>query len=304
MTKLLAFSGKKQSGKTTSANFLYGSVMKNTYIDGVNGPEPLVDYADIDQEGRLILPGVINNDTQEVGPVVFPTESTHPGIVQYMSDFVWPNLQTYSFADILKQMCINLLGLTHEQCYGSDEQKNTKTDIRWDNIPGFITEKLPELDEDEAEEIGSIAPYYYKTQGKLKYHPKGFMTGREVLQIVGTQIFRKLRDDVWVQATIGRILRDAPALAVVTDCRFPNEVKGIQEAGGKVIRLTRNPNPNDEHVSETALDKDNFDWDDFDYVLDNATDSIETQNQKLYDILTEWEFIDYEKTAGTIAVEA
>lgn len=85
------------------------------------------------------------------------------------------------------------------------------------------------------------------------YHIPGFMTGREVMQFVGTEIFRKMYSEVWVDATICNINNDNPTMAIITDVRFPNEVKGIQNRDGKVIRMTRNIHT-DEHESEKALD--------------------------------------------------
>ena len=63
------------------------------------------------------------------------------------------------------------------------------------------------------------------------------MTAREVMQYVGTDFFRKIYPDVWVDSTIRKIESEAPDLAVIVDCRFPNETKGVKEAGGKVIKL-------------------------------------------------------------------
>jgi hypothetical protein len=82
-----------------------------------------------------------------------------------------------------------------------------------------------------------------------------------------------------------------------TDCRFPNEVEGVQSAGGKVIRFTRNPFEDDHH-SETALDEDKFDWKKFDWVLDNKEMTISEQNEAIYNKLVEWEFIDYKAIAS------
>ncbi|NMC62387.1 MAG: hypothetical protein GYA55_04395, partial [SAR324 cluster bacterium] len=39
-----------------------------------------------------------------------------------------------SFADTLKDFCIETLGLTYEQCYGTDEQKNSSTKYLWENV--------------------------------------------------------------------------------------------------------------------------------------------------------------------------
>ena len=45
----------------------------------------------------------------------------------------------YSFADALKEkVCIDVMGLSKEQCYGTDEQKNTLTGYRWENLPQEI----------------------------------------------------------------------------------------------------------------------------------------------------------------------
>ena len=67
------------------------------------------------------------------------------------------------------------------------------------------------------------------------------MTAREVMQYVGTDVFRKIQHDVWAGATIKKIDLEKPDLAVIADCRFPNEVDAIQKAGGLVIKLNRNP---------------------------------------------------------------
>ena len=41
--------------------------------------------------------------------------------------------------------------------------------------------------------------------------------------------------------------------------RFPNEVQAVKQAGGVVIRMERDLF-NDDHKCESALDKDQFDW--------------------------------------------
>jgi hypothetical protein len=121
-------------------------------------------------------------------------------------------------------------------------------------------------------------------------HTPGFMTGRDVLQFVGTNIFRRMYNNVWVDSTIRRISADAPDLAIITDCRFPNECQGVQSNGGKVVRLTRSID-GDTHDSETILDKDKYDWNTFDAVLDNANITIEEQNIALQSILDKWNYL-------------
>jgi hypothetical protein len=116
----------------------------------------------------------------------------------------------------------------------------------------------------------------------------GLMTARELMQYVGTNIFRKLYNDIWVEACLNKIQDEASEFAIITDCRFPNEVLAGKGVGAKVVRLTRNPNPMDSHDSEMALDKDKFDWDNFDLIIDNESMSIEEMCAELEDALVSW----------------
>lgn len=178
MTHIIAFAGKKQSGKTTSAEFVTSR---------------------------------------------------------------YPHLKCgiYNFADPLKKnICIDILGLTYDQCYGSDIQKNELVDCYWN---------------------------------------KQQMTAREVMQFIGTDIFRNIQTNVWANATINKIYRDNMDLAVIADCRFPNEVSAIKQAGGCVIKLNRNPYKSN-HESEIALDAPGYDHSIFDLVIDNHNIGISEQN--------------------------
>ena len=65
-------------------------------------------------------------------------------------------------------------------------------------------------------------------------------------------------------------------IAIIADCRFPNEVQAVKDAGGIVVKLTRNPH-NSDHTSETALDVSNYDHNNFDLVLNNDNISIDEQ---------------------------
>jgi hypothetical protein len=185
--KLIAFSGRKQSGKTTSGEYLLGLTLNKS-------------------------------------------------------------VKLYAFADRLKKdICIDILGLSENQCYGSDDQKNTTTNINWN--------------------------------GKK-------LTAREVMEIVGTDIFRALKVDVWTSSTINLINREKPDIAIITDVRFPDEVDAIKNIGGKVVRLTRNPFNADNFI-ENSLDPDKYDWSNFDHVIDNSNLTKEQKDNILYNIFAD-----------------
>jgi hypothetical protein len=169
-------------------------------------------------------------------------------IVDYFKEVLEINegIKIYNFADPLKQdICMKLFGMTYEQCYGDDDHKNQLTDLEWEN------KKL---------------------------------TAREVMQFVGTDIFRKMKQNIWAEATINKIQQEQPKLAIIADCRFPNEVDVIKSAGGAVIKLMLNPF-NSTHSSETALDAKNYDPKNFDIVIFNNNLSVEDKNYAILSFL-------------------
>lgn len=196
-----------------------------------------------------------------------------------------------SFADTLKEFCIETLGLEHCQCYGTDEEKNTSTKYKWEDVPDFLRWKFG--NDPKAQELvrsgattNEILIEFYKDPNSPKDLKTGFMTGREIMQVVGTDLVRETFGNVWAEATIRRIKRLGKKFAVITDNRFPNEIKTIlKEPGGFVIRLTRSPHGMKEvHRSESALD--DFNWHrDKCYVLDNAELDIMQRDAAVVPIL-------------------
>jgi hypothetical protein len=69
------------------------------------------------------------------------------------------------------------------------------------------------------------------------------LTPRWVLQYWGTEVCRKaFHDDIWI-ASLENKLRNSKDDIVISDCRFPNEIKSIKDAGGIVIRVRRGAEP-------------------------------------------------------------
>jgi hypothetical protein len=69
------------------------------------------------------------------------------------------------------------------------------------------------------------------------------ITPRYILQQWGTEVCRKgFHDDIWI-ASLENKLRNSKDSVVISDCRFPNEIKSIRNAGGIVIRVKRGPEP-------------------------------------------------------------
>ncbi len=69
------------------------------------------------------------------------------------------------------------------------------------------------------------------------------LTPRWVLQYWGTEVCRKgFHDNIWI-ASLENKLRTSKDHVVISDCRFPNEIGAIKQAGGLVVRVTRGPEP-------------------------------------------------------------
>lgn len=231
--KIIGIAGRKQAGKNTVANYINGHVLMSRNM--------ITDFY-IDDDGKLIVQTADANG--DVGFGEFDTTRKDRAFVEYAHKELWPYIKIYHFADPLKEMAINLFGLSYKQVYGTDEDKNSLTHLVWENMPACPPDKT------------------------------GNMTARDFLQHFGTNIVRKIYNNAWVNATINRITTEDSELSIIPDVRFPNEVNAIKDNGGIVIRLTRDLY-HSPHDSECALDKELFDWNNFDLVLDNEDLSIE-----------------------------
>lgn len=103
----------------------------------------------------------------------------------------------------------------------------------------------------------------------------GGLTARRALQVLGTEVGRRLHPDVWVRATMREVerlvrgdtregtdpprttVRLLPASVVIPDVRFRNEAEAVKAAGGFLLRVVR-PGAGlegaaGEHASETEL---------------------------------------------------
>jgi hypothetical protein len=257
-TRILAFAGAKQSGKTTSCNFLHGYQLRAQEVVQNFGIEP--------DSGRLIVNTEIasENGQTEQGDTYLDVSRRDSEFVEWAMYNMWPFVKKYSFADSLKSICMSLFGFTYEQCYGSNAYKDQIIPhLRWENMPGVT---------------GDFAP------DGMVFHEAGPMTAREFMQFFGTDVMRKIWEPVWIKRTLKDIEEERPLLAVIDDCRFKNEILAIQEVGGKVIGQTRDPH-GDSHSSEKEI-KDNLDL--LDSVIDNQNMEIHDVCKQIIDTLGKW----------------
>lgn len=261
-TRIIAFAGAKQSGKSTCSNFIHGYELCGRDV---------VDKFMLSETGRLIVKtNVVKEDGKEkVEETFLDTSRKDEAYVEWAMYNVWPFVKKYSFADTLKEIAITLFGLSYEQVYGDDSYKNQRIPhLRWENMPGVCTNEkffvfMQSKMEHELAEDEEDAGY------KLIYHAPGPMTAREFLQYLGTDVMRKMYEPIWVERLIKDIQLEQPAVAVVDDVRFVNEIEALQQVGAKVIGLNRCPHESS-HSSEQIIKEH---WDKLDHVIDNDNDN-------------------------------
>lgn len=111
------------------------------------------------------------------------------------------------------------------------------------------------------------------------------LSPRILLQRLGTDAARYVHPDIWVNALFSKFKKKSKW--IITDIRFDNEVRAIQERGGIVIRVNRDKSKDStehsNHLSETALDN----YEGFDVILNN-NDTLEDLIKEIRAILIKY----------------
>ena len=200
--------------------------------------------ASLNEQGQILVSDLFGETVS--GSDWIPLTEEYVDISQLLESF--RPCKIYAFADVLKEFAVDVLGLEYNQVYGNNKEKNSPTHLLWENMP-----------------TGNNT---------------GPMTGREVLQYFGSDICRKMYENIWFDACIRRIRKDNPELALISDVRFSNEIAGVQKEGGIVFGLPRDiVNGKDTHSSEQV------ELSLCDYVLPEG--NIDTTTKTLYKIITE-----------------
>jgi hypothetical protein len=258
--KLLVLAGKKQSGKSSAANFVAGYVL--TQLGRQGWPGFPINYT-IDDDGHLVI-------QTQTGSDILDLNRRDDDFITWAENVMWPNVKLYAYADMLKLFAVTVFGIPEELVYGSDEDKKKKTHIQWKNMCLLISPK----------QVAEI-----KRGGKYTER----MSVREFLQFFGTNVCRKIYADCWTNACISKIKLECSDLSIIQDCRFANEVHAAraiksEELDVRVVKLLRSLYK-DSHDSETGLDdmKDAS----FDLIIPpNVT--IEEKNQSILDEMYKW----------------
>ena len=88
-----------------------------------------------------------------------------------------------------------------------------------------------------------------------------FESPRRIMQQIGTDMFRSVWEDVWIEATKRIILQQKDTYFCVTDMRFPNERHALTALGGITVRVNRtdqpenlDPHPSERYIGQLTVD--------------------------------------------------
>tara|TARA_Y100000310_G_C20678691_1_gene814581 strand:- start:904 stop:1767 length:864 start_codon:yes stop_codon:yes gene_type:complete len=276
---IIGVSGKKQSGKSSFCNYFQAQkwMMYNRQGEfkfSVNRDGSIA-------WSRRTLKDAWGPESSRYNPDDWIWEESDPP--RNLDD----TCKIYSFADSLKQkICIEILGLTYEQCYGTDEQKNSLTEYKWDNLSQGIRMKYSNKSEAQYKLVPMEFGGMERLFDDIKLPRTGFMAAREIMQVVGTDIFRnQFSQMIWVNATLRAIKADKPDVAIIGDVRFKSELQSIADNNGHIVRLLRKVS-DDKHSSEIDLDDVDFSTFDKCKVIDNTDMSIYDKNHIAFQFVT------------------
>jgi len=169
-------------------------------------------------------------------------------------------VQKFSFAEKLKRLTADIFNVDYNKLVGTEEDKSSPTHLYWSDVDLMI--KLSFFGANHAFQHGKI-------------------THRQLLQLVGTDLFRAIKKDVWVENTIRAMEKSQANLCVVDDVRFENELEAIRNAGGYLVKLYSIFDLGvDTHPSESLFDEmpDNyFDFAIRDYNKERTIKQLDTE---------------------------
>ena len=176
------------------------------------------------------------------------------------------------FADALKDIVCILTGCTREQLENI-EFKNSVLPDEWNKW--IIEYDNKTTSRNHYTSIKEAKEYLQRNKNRelhgtivsIKY------TYRDILQIIGTNLFRRLiHDNTWVNILMSKYIpeykfNDGTKASIknwhntklpnwiITDVRFPNEVKAIKDRGGITIRVERDSTVYHKYTDKDVIEK-------------------------------------------------
>lgn len=248
--QIIGIAGSKNSGKTSSLNYIYGQILKKNDI---------VDKFDISYDGKLIVPAQFEDG---IRMSEFDISRRDPSFVNYASETLWCYVKDFNFGSYIKEIILTLYDVDPKMLWGNQEERNLETKYTWELFLNILPKDRRPKDVKKTDKI----------------------TGRKFIQYFA-DILRVIDDECLTRVVMRDIEYQQVPINIVGDVRRISELQAIKDRGGKVIYLTGKPH-NDEHNIENEF-KD-CDKSIFDAVIDNENMTIQEKNTELHRICSEW----------------
>lgn len=171
-----------------------------------------------------------------------------------------PHVGTFAFATLLKETAAEAFHLDYRHLYGKLKESEVEVDVSW---RGYTHNRLPQvvrqikgltyLPQSDTMEIGQFMdlivdniqkygrrPWHWRFRRSKDGHY--IISSRRILQLWGTEIMRGMfGDTLWTDITLRQIQGSACGTAIITDMRFPVEVKRVKEVypDAKIFHVVR-----------------------------------------------------------------
>lgn len=160
----------------------------------------------------------------------------------------------------------NLIGISGQAGSGKDTTAKILQELLDTKGSYWMIERFSAKLKDVCSTLCGVYPSQFESaEGKNRFYPEWNMTGRQILQKVGSLLRDEFDKDVWIKLLFEDLPLHANLEWIICDLRYKNEFEAIKQRGGLCIRVDRPGLPEDPHQSEQEWRGFEFDW-----VIDNS----------------------------------
>lgn len=262
MKHLILLVGSLQSGKTSTATAIMGHYLTNAGI---------IPNFNIRDDGKA---HIVYDKKRNIGSE-FDIETRDPAMVRWFAQSIWPHVKNESFATKFKNILIDFFGVNELCIYGTNEQKNSKTNIKTLDVLVLVKHLLDQKLHDK----------YLK---RVENDPSDLLSGRELMQLFGSEVCRTIYENCNIDSAIRSLAQYDPEIGIIPDGRFANEVKYFQKIKDKsdiniiFIKLLRSEYEKTHKAEQAAPEIPDSEYH---LVVDNQDMTIHEKNQIVIDYL-------------------
>lgn len=188
--------------------------------------------------------------------------------IEYKTSEKFLTVEEIAFATPIKNFCHEVFGIPIVDME-TQEGKQKLTHIRWSDIAFDIADDNGKRSED----LNHICFPRASTT---------FITIRELLQIIGTDLFRRrFYDPIWTKAAFLKPTK--ASVVIITDCRFRNEIEEAKKHNAILLRI-ENPNVKSDGTHQSEIDLDDYPFSK-DEIFINNVDGYSKINEFIADTL-------------------